>query len=472
MKKSQNHHKADFEGKKVLVFGLGLLGGGVATTNWLLKQGAKVTVTDLKDKKALLQSLKEIKGKVKLVLGGHKESDIKTSEIVVVNPDVSINNKYVQLAFRLGKRVENEATIFLKNWQKPTVAVTGTRGKTTTTNWVNHFLKAKYKSSIAGNSYDNPFLKILDKQKNLEIAAVEIPSFALEMFDKTTPVSNVVLITNIYQDHLNRHQSLKNYAKTKANIFRHQSPSQHLVLNFDSNWTKFFLRQKLKSQVWFFSNKKLPQKFNGIYRQKEVILFQKNGKTEVVLKIRSFVKNWGGHNLYNLLASSLAAHLSGLSWREISNKVNDLPQVPFRQEIIFQNRKLKIINDTTATSPDGGIAALERFGSPNTILIAGGTDRQLDYKEWAKSVLKNIKKENIILLSGSATDKMTEELRIMNQELRTRETLKECLQDALAGTGKYSKSVILFSPAAKSFEKFKNEYDRGGQFNALVKSFT
>src|SRR3989338_7090008 len=114
MKNSQSCKETDFKGKKVLVFGLGLLGGGVATTNWLLKPGAKVTVTDLKDKKALFQSLKKIKGKAVLSLGGHKESDVEANDIIVVNPDVSINNKYVQLAFKLGKQIENEATIFLK----------------------------------------------------------------------------------------------------------------------------------------------------------------------------------------------------------------------------------------------------------------------------------------------------------------------------------------------------------------------
>ncbi|MBI2058115.1 MAG: UDP-N-acetylmuramoyl-L-alanine--D-glutamate ligase [Candidatus Yanofskybacteria bacterium] len=438
--------------------------GGVAATNWLLRQGAKVTVTDLKDKKTLAASLQKIKGKLRLTLGRHSEQDIKKNDIIVVNPDVSINNKYIQLAFRLGKQVENEATIFLKNWRKPAVAVTGTRGKTTTTNWTNHFLKVKYKSSVAGNSYDYPFLKILDKKNKLDCAALEVPSFALEFFDKTVPVIHVAVVTNIYQDHLNRHGTLEDYARVKSNIFKNQSPDQHLILNFDNLWTDFFLRQKPKSQVWFFSNKKLPPRFNGIYSQKEAILFQKNGKAEVVLKVNDFVKNWGGHNLYNLLASSLSAHLSGVSWREIENKIADLPQVPFRQEIIFQSPKLKIINDTTATSPDGSIAALERFGSANTVLITGGTDRQLEYYAWAKVVKKKVKSKNLIFLSGSATEKM---LKLVKSSVVS-DTLADCIKLALEKAGKYSQCVILFSPAAKSFEKFKNEYDRGEQFNSLV----
>ncbi|HEY4484120.1 MAG: UDP-N-acetylmuramoylalanine--D-glutamate ligase [Candidatus Harrisonbacteria bacterium RIFCSPLOWO2_02_FULL_41_13b] len=456
--------QTDFKGKKVLVFGLGLLGGGVATTNWLLKQGAKVTVTDLKNKKTLLQSLKKIKGRARLRLDGHKEIDIKANDIIIVNPDVSINNPFIQLAFRLGKQIENEATIFLKNWQKPTVAITGTRGKTTTTNWTNHFLKAKYESSIAGNAYDSPFLKILDKKNKLDCAALEIPSFALEFFDKTVPSSDVTVITNIYQDHLNRHSTLKDYALTKANIFKNQSSTQHLILNFDNERTKFFIKQKPKAQVWFFSDKTLPEKLNGVYISGNKVYLQNRGEKKAVLRAGGFSKVWGRHNVLNLLASSLAANLSGVSWSGIQKRIKNLPQIPFRQETIFENGRLRIINDTTATSPDGGVAAVERFASPSTTLIAGGTDRQLNYEKWARVVLKKIKKENMVLLSGSATQKM----RALIGDVEVFDSLEECLRVALLKAGQYNKSVLLFSPAAKSFEKFKNEYDRGEQFNDLV----
>jgi len=487
----KNPVNKSFKNKKVLVFGLGLLGGGVATTNWLLKQGAKVTVTDLKDEKVLASSLKKIKGKVKLVLGGHSEKDIKENEFIVVNPDVSINNKYVQLALKLGKKVENEATIFLKSWQKPTVAVTGTRGKTTTTNWTAHFLKSRYRATVAGNSYSKPFLKILDRKNKFQFAALEIPSFALEFFvplpklhrplasrdrsrmgqDSTLGSTSalgrpdVAVITNVYQDHLNRHGSLREYALVKASIFRNQKRNQNLILNFDNEWTKLFLKQKPKSRIWFFSGKTLPKKLNGIYVSEDKVYFQNSGKKEAVLEIADFSKNWGRYNVLNLLASSLAAHLSGIDWQDIQKNIETLPQIAFRQETIYDNGKIKIINDTTATSPDGGIAALERFGSPTTILIAGGTDRQLDYKGWVKVVVKNIKKENIILLSGSATQKMRDLINC-GEAL---DSLAECLKTALRKAGKFSKSVVLFSPAAKSFEKFKNEYDRGKQFNNLVK---
>jgi UDP-N-acetylmuramoylalanine--D-glutamate ligase len=457
-----------FTGKKVLVFGLGLLGGGVATTNWLLKQGAKVTVTDLKDEKQLASSIKKIKGKVKLALGGHREEDIKENEIIVLNPDVSPKNHFIRLARKLGKQIENEATIFYKLCNKPIVAVTGTRGKTTTANWLAHLLSARYKTIVSGNSYIEPLLKTLDRVNKFSIVVSEMPSYQLELFSKNIKAPEAI-ITNVYQDHLNRHGSLKNYALAKANIFKNQTKEQNLVLNYDNEWTPFFLKLKPKSRTWFFSLSPLPPKLSGVFYKDGTIFFQSGGKTKKALTVGGFTKKWGEHNLFNLSAASLMAFLCGISWLEIQQRIKILPQIPFRQEIIFENKKIKIINDTTATSPDGGIAAIERFGGPNCVLITGGTDRQLDYSKWTRIVSKTIKRENLIFLAGSATEKMIKSLNLPLEKVMVYDTLKECIQVGLAKARKLGNAILLFSPAAKSFEKFKNEFDRGKQFNALIR---
>lgn len=468
-----------FKNKKVLVFGLGLLGGGVATTNWLIKHGAQVTVTDLKSENYLEPSLKRLRGKTKLRLNGHDKRDIEDNEIVVFNPDVSVNNPFVKYARKLGKQVENEATIFYKLCPCPIIAVTGTRGKTTTANWIGHFLSGgKFSNFVTGNSYVQPLLKTLDQIisfsnshefENEKFMVNEIPSYHLEYFTREIPPPAISVIVNLYQDHLNRHGTMRNYALAKAAIFKNQSASQHLVLNYDNKWTPFFLKQKPRARVWFFSMRPPSKKNNGVFYKNNAIYFQKNDITKLVVRLDDFAEQWGGHNIENLLAASLTACLAGVPWGKIQAQVKTLPQIPFRQEIIYQDRHLKIINDTSATSPEGGIAAVERFQRENTILIAGGTDRQLNYKNWAKTVRRKIKPDNLVLLEGSATNKMAKELRIKNYELNICQTLQNCFRSALTRASKYKKSVVLFSPAAKSFEKFKNEFDRGKQFNNLVK---
>lgn len=460
----------DFNGKKVLVFGLGILGGGVATTNWLLKHGAIVTVTDLKNRDQLMSSLKKIKGTVNLKLGGHSEQDIKDNEIIVFNPDVSINNPFVKLARKLGKQIENEATIFYKLCQKPIIAVTGTRGKTTTGNWLAYFLNARYKTVVSGNSYVEPMLKTLDRVNKFSVVVNELPSYHLELFGGDIKAPEVV-ITNIFQDHLNRHGSLENYTRTKANIFKNQTADQNLVLNRDNKWTPFLLKLKPKAKTWFFSLSPLPRLAAGVFYKNSTAYFQTDGLAKKVFDIKGFVEKWGEHNLQNLLAALLMAHICGIPWPKIQQKIKALPQISFRQETIFENSKLKVINDTSATSPDGGVAAIKRFASPECVLIAGGTDGQLDFKGWTKTVLKYIKLDNLVLLSGSATDKMLKLFSSKAKKIKVCDSLEDCVKIALKKIGDYQKSVLLFSPAAKSFEKFKNEFDRGEQFNKLIKKY-
>ncbi len=144
-----------------------------------------------------------------------------------------------------------------------------------------------------------------------------------------------------------------------------------------------------------------------------------------------------------------------------------MPQVRYRQELVFKNDQLKIYNDTSATSPEATIKALERFSesSKNIILVTGGTDKNLNFSSWAKTVKKLSSPQKTIFLSGSATQKMKKELDWV--EFLEYETLKECFEKAVK-LAQGGSSIILFSPSSKSFEKFKNEFDRGEKFNEIV----
>ena len=120
----------DVKGKKVLVMGLGLLHGGVATTKWLVKHGARVTITDLKTRKELASSIKSLGAvarKVRFVLGGHKEEDFRTHDIVVVNPGVPRTSPFLQIAREAGLEIINDAVVFFDFARNPTVAITGTK---------------------------------------------------------------------------------------------------------------------------------------------------------------------------------------------------------------------------------------------------------------------------------------------------------------------------------------------------------
>ena len=255
-----------FAGMKVLVFGLGILGGGVAAANWLIRHGARVTVTDLKTEVDLADSLNKLEQPVNLKLGGHDDEDIQHCDLVLFNPDIPVRSPYVTLAQKLNKRVENEATLFYWLCRLPIIAVTGTRGKTTTCAWIEHFLNQRFMAVPAGNSPDNPFMHTLqvledaarDREANsrakARIVVNELPSYHLEYFEGMDRSPDVAVVTNIFQDHLNRHTSMQEYVDTKANIFRHQTMEQSLILNHNNPWTAYLGQQSRPSAIDAFFN--------------------------------------------------------------------------------------------------------------------------------------------------------------------------------------------------------------------------
>jgi UDP-N-acetylmuramoylalanine--D-glutamate ligase len=538
-----------FKGKKVLIFGLGLLGGGIEAARWFYKNGAKLIITDKKTKKELLPSIKRLKKiKAKYILGEHRFKDIDSSDIIYFNPGVSYKSEWVNYAREKGKETVNDCYLFFKYAKGDIIAITGTRGKTTTTTWIYELLRKFFGKQVllGGNQPEKSLFKILDKTKENTVSVLELSSFQLEFYptadergfkhgltridietadehgfntDKHGFIKapKIAIITNIYNDHLNRYSGFEEYASVKARIFLNQTKEDFLILNLDNDWTKFFLKLKPKSQVYFVSLKKKPPK--GIYVKNEKV-FIKDDKEYQIFPIKKFKEIYGGHNLYNLLFALLAIYLY-LKFKNVKNPQNKIKKLKnfifslktpkFRQEIIYQDKNLIIVNDSAATSPDATINALERFKKyKNLILITGGTDKNLDFKDLAKKIKKEIKPENLILINGSATKKLIEELRKIKYHLIEEnifEDLREAVHQALmrilelinadstriktdkndphisvpnpnesVGENNPHKSVLnpyisvlLFSPASASFEKFKNEFDRGEKFNKIVR---
>lgn len=460
----------NFKNKKILLVGLGILGGGEATAKFLVENGARLTITDFKNEKELGLAVSKLKKKgVNFILGKHRQTDFKNNEIIVFNPAVSVLSPWIRLAKKYKKETENDFTLFLKflkskKFEPDYIAVTGTRGKTTVATWINYFLE---NSLLGGNMPARGFFKIL--KDKIKLFVLEISSFQLEFMKKGLKPPKVAIITNFYVDHLNRHKTLKNYLKEKSKIFLNQTKKDYLVLNADNKYTADFLKHKPRSAVYYFSLKPLSAGKSGIFLRNSKIYFREKGDEHFVCRLPDLAS----HQKSNLLASLLVSYLYKKEWDSILRKIKILPSVPFRQEEVFRSKRLKIINDTAATSPDGAIAALENFGNKTDeiVLITGGTDKNLEFKELAGKIKKYIKQENLFLLGGSATKKLINELtKIKYFNKKGSNIIFDSLKDILVGIKKRGRGgIVLFSPASASFEKFKNEFDRGNKFNKLVR---
>jgi UDP-N-acetylmuramoylalanine--D-glutamate ligase len=436
-------NKKLFKGKKVLIMGLGLHGGGVEAARFFYKQGAEVLVTDLKPEEKLKESLEALKNlKIKYTLGRHEEEDFKWADLIIKNPDVPSSSPYLEIAKKNNIAIETDITLFFKLSGAYIIGVTGTKGKSTTSSLIYNIIKQKFKRVfLAGNIGVSP-LKLLAKVRKGDKVVLELSSFELEDL-KQSP--NIAVITNIMQDHLNRYKDMTDYVEAKKIIFKYQTKNDNLVLNEDD----FIVRQmgaKAIAKVNLVSAKKLPKDID----------------------IKKF-KLFGDHNLSNLALAIRVAEILNIDKKTIEKGIVGFEGVPSRQEFIREFNGVKYFNDTTATMPDAVVVAiktfLENFRDSRLILICGGQNKGLEYNELSE-VIKH-KNVTLIMLPGTASEKIMEHLggysdinpvsSMQEAVLRAKELAKP-------------KDVVVLSPGAASFNLFKNEFDRGRQFVEAVKN--
>lgn len=471
------------KGKRALVMGLGLHGGGVATAKWLAKRGAIVTATDLRSSEVLAASVKALaKTSTTFVLGEHRPEDFESHDLIVANPGVPRESKFLAIAKKAGKRIENDASLFFASNTHPVLAVTGTRGKTTTTLWIAELLKKKYPDTLpSGNTPDNAFLKEFDrlrKAKPETPVVAEMSSWQLEYLPVSKRAPQIAVITNIYPDHLNRYKGIEAYASAKANIFKDQHEDDFLILNRDNEWTTFFLEKKPNGLVFFTSVKPLLKGQNGLFVRGESLVFRFDGIEQQLFSVKKFIASRGAHNLENLLAAVLAVKLFDSSVVVTEKMALALPSPRMRQETVGSKGRLTVVNDSCATSPDGTMAAIARFTAPaaktHPIFVVGGTDKMLEFEVLAKYMKKHVAPDDLILLDGSATKKLVAALVAVKyfrgHAALLHDTLATATAEAFARADELSgKVTVVFAPGAASFEKFLHEFDRGEKWNALVK---
>lgn len=453
----------EYKNKKVTVFGLGLHGGGLASANWLIKHGAKVTITDLKNKNQLESSIKKIEGKPKLVLGRHRIQDFKNADIVVQNPGVPADSKFLAIARRAGVQIENEATLFFKNCPGAIIGVTGTRGKSTTSTLIFELLKKKYASVRLAGQPQKPMMEILDKIKPNDLTVLELSSWQLEILGEQKISPQVAVITNIYPDHLNRYKGMKEYIAAKNAIFSSQKPNDLAVFNYDNLQTRKMAGLAKAHRFWF--SKKYFKEQNGVYLKNGRIFFRLFGKEERLAATKE-IQIKGEHNLENVLAALAVAGIFSLKPSQIRSVLNNFKGLPFRLELIGKFGNINYINDTTATTPDGTMAALKSL-KKNIILIAGGDTKNIPdqkFKDLAKIIQKSCR--GVVLFEGKGSTQLLKYLK-KGKIITGINNMVDAvnLAKSLAKKG----DTILLSPACASFNLFVNEYDRGRQFNQIVK---
>ena len=433
--------------------GLGLLGRGVGVVKFLAGRGAKVTVTDLKTEKELGPSIKELKNfqkkagrkiyPIKFVLGEHRLEYFRNADAVFKAAGVPLDSVYIAEARKNGVPVFMDDALFGREAECEIIGVTGTRGKTTTSTLIAEIAEVTGKKVyLAGNIKGVATLPLLDKVKKNDLVVLELSSWQLQGWRDLKNSPHISVVTNIYPDHQNYYKnSMAKYVRDKEAILANQKKNDFLVLNKNCEWCRKFAKKSKGKVVWFSVND-VPREWK--------------------------LKILGEHNLENIAAAIVVGKLLGLPVPKIKKAVENFRGVPGRLEFVREISGVKYYNDTTSTMPEATIAALRALGEKNIILIAGGADKNLDFKNLAPATKKYTKA--VVLLGGTATPKLQKQLLITNYQLPI--TIANSMHEAVKVAQKFATrgDIILLSPSAASFGMFKNEFDRGDKFLKEVKN--
>ena len=456
---------ADLAGKRVTVLGLGTRGGGVGVARFLAEHGAIVTVTDAKPASELQSSLEQLAGlDIRFVLGGHDERDFTRAgaDMVVRNPSVPRKAALLERAREEGVPVEMEMSLFLRFAPGPVIGVTGTKGKTTTSNLLALMLQHwRPQTRVAGNM-GIPALELVDELDEETATVLELSSWQLEGMDEHQLSPHIAVLTNISPDHLNTYDSFEAYAETKRRIGVHQTPDDFLVVNADDREARKAIVDAPGRVVPFGRrvNGGLGMTING-----RLLEWRFDGQTAKFDVPSSSFALAGEHQVENVAAAAAAALLLGAPPESIDAGLIAFEGVPNRGELVAEIDGVLYVNDTAATAPAAALAAMERFAGQRIHLITGGANKSLDLKPLAEAIRTHT--ASVTLIDGSATPLLQQLLTGAEQPVMGPFRAMEPAIDAARSQAQRG-DVVLLSPGVASFGIFTDEFERGEQFRSAV----
>lgn len=462
-------------GKKVLVMGFARQGQALA--RWLPTIGASVLVIDSRPPSAF-EIYPDDYPYTQFRFGEEAQADLNNLrgiELVCVSGSVPLELEILQEARRRNIPLSNDADLFVARCPAPIVGITGSAGKTTTTALTGEIIKrAGYKTWVGGN-IGNVLLDDLAQIQPDDVVVMELSSFQLDVMTHSPQVGAVL---NITPNHLDRHKTMENYIRAKANMVLHQRGSNIAVLCEDDP-NSIMLERHAKGEIVTFSMRKMVA--DGAFMAGDRLILAGSASYDAqphVLCQRNEIPLRGDHNVLNVLAAcaiagslGLATDRPGIDPDIMGEAVRAFKAVPHRLEKVREVAGVTYVNDSIATAPERTMAALRSFEEP-LVLLLGGADKDL---EWTACLHLALRKSRHIVLFGKPCEKPVPEkveknLRLLgaSKDLYTRvETLEEALAKArdVAQEG----DVVLLSPGGTSFDAYKDFEARGEHFRAIVK---
>lgn len=460
----------DISGKKVTIMGLGLNGGGEAAVRFFLKHGAIVTVTDMKTQEQLEPTLKSLQpeiekygNKLRFVLGRHDIEDFSSADVVIKNPGVKIQgNKFLAAA----KAIETDISVFLQFTKAPIIAVTGSKGKSSTVSAIHYGLcQAGFKAFLGGNITVSPLTFLAETNETTPVV-LELSSWQLaDLRGRGILKPKIALLTTIVPDHQNWYGDMDSYVQDKKLIYADQTAEDWTICQGEGPWGQVF-SQETQGKPLFCGSVDSISQYNGAFIASDGKGYIRLPGMKTPLLVLSDLQVPGTHMKTNALNAALVMYLMDIPPETICQILPSWHGISHRLEYFYSwnnnGYTVKFYNDSAATVPEAAVAALKAFGQP-VHFICGGTDKELDFEPLAYT-LNSEPLLSLKLLSGTGTDKL---LPLLKNPTEPYDSLEELLKSVKSELPQKS-SIVVFSPGATSFGMFKNEFDRGNTFKALV----
>jgi len=446
----------ELKGKKVLVVGLGK--SGLAAAIFLRRQGAHVTVSDIRSAEALAKDIPALLDEgINVEAGGHGLLTFRRQDLIVVSPGVPLDTPELVQARNLGRPIIGELELAARYLRGHILAVTGSNGRTTTTSLIGEILEKSGLPTQVGGNIGVPVVALIEGSTDDTWNVLEVSSFQLETTEQFHP--RIAVILNITPDHLDRHGTFENYALAKERIFLEQTQNDCCVLNAD-NPRAAAAADRSKASVYWFSLKHAVEQ--GAWVDNNSIVFRSSptAAPETIAPLTSIPLK-GDHNIENVLASVCAARLAGASVESIRKAVEEFKAVEHRLEFVATVNGIDVYNDSKATNVDATAKAIAAFPG-NIHLILGGKDKNSDYTELNDLLRARVK---AVYTIGSAAAKIESHLRGI-VPIHSCETLDKAV--AAIAAAAHPGDIILLAPACSSFDQFENYEQRGRVFKQLV----
>jgi len=444
-------HAFSVSGRKVVV--VGAARSGVAAAELLARRGASVTLTDMRD--TIPQDAQLRAAGVALELGGHNPDTLLGADLIVLSPGVPPTQPAIAAARAAGVPIIGELELASRWLRGRVVAITGTKGKSTTTTLTGRMLEAGGHRVLVGGNIGHALSAQVDDSTEDTIHVVETSSFQLECTDTFHPWIAVLL--NFSPDHLDRHADIAEYAAAKARVFANQTTEDWALLNADDEPSQTLAQDARARRLLFATEQPLRE---GVLVAGDAIVRRSAGGDQVLVPL-SAVKLLGRHLLADVAAAAAVAWIVGVDPASMTHAVESFTGLEHALEPVSDIGGVRFVNDSKATNIEAALRAIESFGS-GLVVILGGRFKGGDFGELRAAL---VERGATVVAIGEATPLVRDAL-APAVSVHEASDMPAAVRTAFAAAS--PGDTVLLAPACASFDMFKDYAERGRVFKQSV----